>query len=84
MILAALVLLIRQHLGLSICFGELYLSDEVVLVLAINFDYLSLVGAFIVATLTLLTVVFGVEYMAREAFAYTVLVTLFTFSACIV
>lgn len=68
----------------SIVLGELPLIDGATLVCCIQFDVLTHCCVAVVLLLTAATLTFGLEYLAREAFAYNVVVTLFSFSASIV
>lgn len=82
--LTAIYLCLKYHLVLSCHVGELQISDDFSICCDLQMDMLALLGACVVIFLTMIALTFGAEYMAREAFAYNVIIILCAFSASIV
>lgn len=75
---------LKYHLVITCCIGEILISDDLSICCTVHLDLLAMLGVTVVAILTMIALTFGAEYMAREAFAYNVIVILCAFSASIV
>lgn len=79
-----LIRVLRENLTFSYTICLFTVIDTLESAFVVNFDCLTGIMIILVCFLTLVALVFGMEYLSREAFIYNVLTNLYMFAVSII